>query len=189
MRNALLIYLIFITFSDLYSNNSDTTIILNNSDPIVLKSKIFKAISDTTYDCTVVTGSRSIYKKVNLYGLKDSTLRMLDGEFSEEVHIKDIRTIKFHARGFWRGAAIGGGLGFVLGAIGGADGISFGDGSNEGSFGEAFLGGFILGIPFALIGGGLGALFADDQFYDLSNLNFETKRRVVGYLVKEYSDK
>ncbi|MBK8552393.1 MAG: hypothetical protein IPL53_15525 [Ignavibacteria bacterium] len=184
MKIAILICLVFTTFSDLYSNNSDTTVILNNSDSIILKNKTFKAISDTTYDCTVVTGSRSIYKDVNLYGLKDSTLRMLDGEFSEEVHIKDIRTIRFHARGFWRGAAIGGGLGFVLGAIGGADGIY-----GEGSIGQALGVGIILGVPFALIGGGLGALFADDQFYDLSNLNFETKRRVVGYLLKEYSDK
>ena len=77
-----------------------------------------------------------------------------------------------------------------MGALIGANGLNFtGDGPSNGSFGLAIAVGILLTVPFGLIGGGLGALFADDHFYDLSNMNYETKLETIGNLIKEYSDR
>jgi hypothetical protein len=156
---------------------------------LMLSNSSSSEISDTTYKCTVTADSKNKYSDIQIHGLSDSSITVLKDDYSKEILIKDIQSIKFNGRGFMKGAAIGGGIGFVLGAIIGAQGVNLGsDGSAAGSFHGAVGLGFALGVPFGLIGGGLGALFAEDKFYDLSKLDFESKRKQIKYLIKEYSD-
>jgi len=148
--------------------------------------KISVILKDTASDCTVITNSRSVYKDVKLFLLMDSTVRFLKDETTGKLIISDIRTIKFKGAGFMKGAVIGWAIGFVSGFIIGCQDFGF---SNEFNFGNGMLGGFIIGIPFALIGGGIGALFAEDKLYDLSNLDFDSKRKKILFLMKEYPDR
>ncbi|HMS32521.1 MAG TPA: hypothetical protein PKC91_00400 [Ignavibacteria bacterium] len=168
---------IILIFSEVYSQNSDTSI-LSKKRNIILK--------DTSYLCTVITNSRSVYKDVNMFGLKDSTVRFLKEDISVKLNIKEIRTVKFRGAGFMKGAFIGYGIGFVSGFILG--GQSFGY-SGSFKFGNAMLGGFIIGIPFALIGGGLGSLFAEDKLYDLGKMDLESKRKKLFYIMKDLPDR
>lgn len=46
--------------------------------------------TDTTYDCNVITSSRSVYKDVNLFALADSTVKILKDEVSKEIKINEI---------------------------------------------------------------------------------------------------
>jgi len=178
MLKKLIIIIIALTaFNKVYPYKSDTLYISKN------KSVILK---DTADDCTVVTSSRSVYKDINLFLLKDSTVRFLKDDVSGKLNIIDIRTIKFKGRGFMKGAVIGYAIGFVSGFIAGCQNFGF---SNEFNFGNGMLGGFIVGIPFALIGGGLGALFAEDKFFDLSNMDLNAKRKKILFLMKEYADR
>ena len=78
-------------------------------------------------------------------------------------------------------------MGFLFGVIAGSS-LSYGVGSSQ-RIGTTLLIGLLSAIPFGLIGGGLGSIFAEDQLYDLSNLNPEAKRKTIQYLMKEYSDK
>ena len=181
MKKIMMTFFLFVAIPDLYPNFPETIVTKNNS---------FKRVTDTTYDCTVVTGSRSIYKNVKLFALKDSAIMILKDDVSEKLLINNIRTIKFKGRGFWKGAVIGGGIGFGVGAIIGADGLHLGsDGSTDGSLGQSLAIGAVLGISFGLLGGGFGALFAEDKFYDLSKMDFVSKRNKLKYLMKENSDR
>lgn len=177
LKKLLVIIIALSAFTKASPHKSDTLYISEN------KSVILK---DTANDCTAVTGSRSVYKDINLYLLKDSTVRFLKNDVSGELNIKDIRTIKFKGRGFMKGAVIGYAIGFVSGFILGCQDFGF---SNEFNFGDGMLGGFIVGIPFALIGGGLGSLFAEDRLYDLGNLDLDSKRKIILYLMKENPDR
>ncbi len=139
-----------------------------------------------------MTLSKKNYKKVYLSGLTDSSVRILEGNYSHKLIIDSIQSITFYGRGFMTGAAIGGGIGMALGLILGGGNFSItGDGSGTGkyNFGQAFGSGFIIGIPFALIGGTLGGIFAEDKFYDLSNRSPAVKREMLSHLMKKYSDK
>ena len=177
----IIVVLVLLVFSNANSNNSNSLLPLKNS---------IAEISDTTYKCTIFTFSKNIYKDANLSGLSDSTVRILRGESSTEIHINDIKSIKFKGRGFLSGAAVGGGIGFLLGAIAGAVGSSLGsDGSYDGSLGGAIGVGALFAVPFALIGGGIGVLLSEDKFYDLSKLDFEAKRKRIKNLIIKYSDR
>ena len=44
--------------------------------------KSLTELKDTSYSCTVVLNSRSVYKDVKLFGLKDSTVNILKDEKS-----------------------------------------------------------------------------------------------------------
>jgi hypothetical protein len=164
----------------------------NNSDSLFFSGENQFQISDTTYDCILVTNSKSTYKRVNLFGLNDSSLRVLNKNVSHKMLIDSIKSITFYGRGFWKGAYIGGGIGMVLGLIvGGSSNISFtGDGgSSKYDLGRGIGAGALLAIPFGLIGGGLGALFAEDRFYDLSKLDFPAKKEQIEFLMRKYSNK
>ena len=148
--------------------------------------KISVILKDTASECTVITSSRSVYKDVKLFLLMDSTVRFLKDETTGKLIISDIRTIKFKGAGFMKGAVIGWAIGFVSGFIIGCQDFGF---SNEFNFGHGMLGGFIIGIPFALIGGGIGSLFAEDKLYDMSYMDRVAKRNKIKYLMKEYPDR
>lgn len=143
-------------------------------------------ITDTTHECTVITSSRSVYEDVVIYGLSDSSVKVLKQDVSKELLIREIRTIKFHPRGFQKGALIGAGIGFAVGFIVGGQGLGF---SKNFKFGEGVLVGMITALPICLIGGGIGALFAGSHLYDLGNMDLKSKREKVSYLIKEFSDR
>ncbi|MEO8210608.1 MAG: hypothetical protein ABI840_08595 [bacterium] len=171
--------------------SSNLNLYSNNSDTIIASRKKTIIISDTTHYCMVLTLSKTVHKKVNLCGLRDSSVKILDNNYSHDLAIDSIQSITFYGRGFLKGAAIGGSIGMLTGIIFGGYNISItGDGSSgDYNFGKAFALGFVIGVPFALIGGGVGALLAEDNFYDLSKMNFTNKRKKLIYLMKEYSDK
>lgn len=85
-----------------------------------------------------------------------------------------------------KGAVIGYAIGFVSGFVLGSQDIGF---SGKFNFGDGMLGGFIVGIPFALNGGGLGSLFAEDKLFDPGNLEIDSKREKILFLMKEYPDR
>lgn len=144
----------------------------------LLKSKAGK--SESTIECTVATGSGKIYKDVKLYGFSDSSVKIINGNNSKEILIKDIRSINFEGTGFWKGALYGSGgalfLGFIIGTLD--------------STGEYLLDGMKLGlaltVPLAIIG---GLTSKKDKYYDMSKLDLETKRKKIKQLIKQYSKK
>ncbi|MDQ3020287.1 MAG: hypothetical protein M3R36_06925 [Bacteroidota bacterium] len=165
---------------NLYSNNSDT-IIVSKTNTI--------SISDTTHNCMVVT-SKSIYKKVNLFALSDSSVEILDNNYSHDLAIDSIQSITFYGRGFWTGAVIGWSIGMLLGIISGGNVYSGSDGqSPDYNFGAGLGIGLAVGVPFGLIGGGLGALFAEDKFYNFDKLDLSAKRKKLLRLMREHADK
>ncbi|MEO8210609.1 MAG: hypothetical protein ABI840_08600 [bacterium] len=161
----------------------------NNSDTIIVSKRKTILVADTTQNCKLVTFSKNIYLKVNLFELKDSSVKILDNYYSYELSIDSIQSITFYERGFWTGAAIGGGIGMLLGLIGGGDFSITGDGSKEYKFGSAIYVGFLLGIPLALIGGAIGADLAQNDIHDFSTISFAAKRKKLIYLMKKYADK
>lgn len=171
----------FLIFSNAYSNNKGGFLIIKNAS---------SEITDTTYECTVVSVSKTIFAGANLCGLSDSSVTVLRGGSSTEILIKDIRSVKFKGRGFWKGAAIGSGIGFVLGFLAGASlSVSLSEGNTPPVIGPGTAIGALFAVPFGLIGGGLGVLFTEDKFYNLSKLDFDEKRKKVRYLIIKYSDR
>lgn len=179
MKRIVLFTLIFLLLilPKVYSQNTGTSKIHKNK---------YVILKDTAYLCTIITNSRSVYKDVNMFGLKDSSVKFLKDDITGKLKIDDIRTVKFRGAGFMKGALIGYGIGFVSGFIIGGQDFGY---SNNFKFGNAMLGGFIVGIPFALIGGGLGSLFAEDKLYDLGKMDIEAKRKKLLYIMKENPDR
>jgi len=126
---------------------------------------------------------------VKIFGLSDSSVKILKGEVSIEIPINDIKSITFKGSGFWKGVAIGGGIGLLTGILFGASNTEICDGQNGCAVQFTAIAGLIFAIPSALIGGGLGVLLAKDKIHYLSNLNFEAKRKKVKNIIKEYSDR
>ncbi|MEO8210610.1 MAG: hypothetical protein ABI840_08605 [bacterium] len=162
-------------------------VIPNNSDTIISSKKIAYQTKDTTSECKIITNSRSTYTDVQLFGLSDSSVKILKNGVTKELPVNEIRIIKFTGKGFGKGALIGGGIGFVMGFIIGGQNLGYSN--NDFSFGKGIAGGFIIGVPFFFIGGGLGALFAEDKLYDLGNMDFLSKRKKIISLIKDYSDR
>ncbi|MDQ3020286.1 MAG: hypothetical protein M3R36_06920 [Bacteroidota bacterium] len=161
-------------------------ILSNNSDTIISSKKFTFQTKDTTSECKIITNSRSTYKDVQLFGLSDSTVKILKNGVTRELQINEIRILKFTGRGFGKGALIGGGIGFVMGFIIGGQNLGYSN--NDFSFGKGIAGGFLIGVPFFFMGGGLGALFAENKLYDLGNMDLLSRKNKINLLIKEYSD-
>ena len=181
MKKLITVLLFSLIISNAYSNHSGAYLYLKKS---------IVEITDTTYECTIVTGSKCIYKAAELYVLSDSSVIILRGDVKTEILIKDIRSIKFKGRGFWKGAVIGGGIGFGIGFIAGANATDalYAGTQDHSVAGLGILFGVIFAVPSGLIGGGIQSLLAKDKYYDLSNLDFEAKRKKIKQLINEYSD-
>ncbi|MCB0726225.1 MAG: hypothetical protein R3A12_17310 [Ignavibacteria bacterium] len=186
MRSIKLIIVFLVFFTEVFSQTADTII---SSINLNLKSLNTK---DTSNTCTITMNSRSVYKDVQMFGLKDSTVGFFKDEKSGRLKVSDIRKIKFNAKGFWKGALYGAGAGFLTGLIigisGGFDYNVGGSSSHTGSFGAGFVGGIIIAIPFGLIGGGVGSLLANDHLYDMGDYSFIKKRSLIYTLIKEFPD-
>ncbi|MEO8664839.1 MAG: hypothetical protein ABI462_05025 [Ignavibacteria bacterium] len=143
---------------------------------------------DTTSSCNIATTNGVVYKKVNMFDADDSTVKILKNNYVKVIPVKDIRSITFQGHGFGPGALTGAAIAFGLGLLGGKGINATGDGTQEWKIGTALAIGCILAVPLLLIGGGIGALLADDKLYDLSELNFEDKRKQILFLIKEYSE-
>lgn len=178
-----------------YSFNSDSLLFLKkNIDDVndstyeytankaksakLLKSKAGK--SEATIECTVAIGSSKIYKDVKLFVFSDSSVKILNGNKSREILIKDIRSIKFEGPGFWKGALYGSGgalfIGFILGTL---------DTTYEYLWDGMKLG-LALTVPLAIIG---GLTIKKDKNYNLSKLNLESKRKKIKQLIRQNSAK
>ncbi|HMR40171.1 MAG TPA: hypothetical protein PKA90_07040, partial [Ignavibacteria bacterium] len=179
MKLMKLIFVLMICFTEVYSQTAET-----NNSSVNLKLNQLNT-NDTTNTCTIIMNSRSVYKDVQLFGLKDSTVGFFKDEKSGRLNVSDIRTIKFDAKGFWKGALYGGAAGFLAGfAVGISEGFDLGGGgSGNSTFGQGMAGGFFLSIPFGLIGGGIGSLLAEDHLYDMSDYSFLKKRSLVYFLI------
>lgn len=180
-----LIFVIFIVCcTEVNSQSADANIIFKSTGA---KSMDLK---DTSNICTITMNSRSVYEDVQMFNLIDSTVGFLKDKKSGKLNVADIRTIKFKAKGFWKGALYGTGAGFLTGFVirvtGGLKLES--DGSNDGSIGQGFAVGVILAVPVGLIGGGIGSLIAEDHLYDMSDYSYIKKRSMIYHLIKEYPD-
>ncbi len=181
-----LIIILLICITDVYSQSNDLKDTSISS--VKLNSNSLNS-SDTSSTCTITMNSRSVYKDVQMFGLKDSTLGILKDEKSVRLNVSDIRTIKFDAKGFWTGALYGGTAGFLAGfAIGLLEGFDFSGhgGSGNVKFGQGVAAGIFLAVPFGLIGGGVGSLLANDHLYDMSGYSFIKKRSLIYFLIKEH---
>ncbi|MDZ4713014.1 MAG: hypothetical protein SGI89_11910 [bacterium] len=177
-----------IIFSNARSNNSVLSDSFSSSDSLSSLKKNFYTFPDTTDNCDVIMMNGFLHNKVNLFGLNDSTVKILKSDVTKKIKINDIRSVKFKGRGFMKGLGIGALTGFVVGVIAGADGFSLVHKSEKGSFGQAFALGMILAIPLGVIGGPLGAAFAEDQYFNAGNLDFDSKCKKLYKLMKEYKD-
>jgi len=137
-------------------------------------------ITDTTYSCMITTIKGMVYKDVNIFGLSDSSFKILQKDSVKELMIKDVSIIKFYRRGFWTGALAGAGTAFAIGLLAGK-GYSSGDGSQDYKIGNVLAVTIILSVPLGLIGGGIGVLFARDHLYVLNNKDFKEKEKRLNF--------
>ncbi len=124
-----------------FSANSQSS---GNNNQIIISSS---EITDTTYSCMITTIKGMVYKEVNIFGLSDSSFKILQKDSVKELMIKDVSKIKFYRRGFWKGTRVGIAIGFALVLLAGK-GFTTGDGSRKYDIGTAFAVGCILAIPF-----------------------------------------
>lgn len=118
-------------------------------------------------------GSEVIYgfeKKITKFRLRDSTLTADPDKYKYKVQLTDIRSITFHhgsnAGSFSLAAGV---IGFLLGFAAG----NLGHGDFD--FKDSLFGGFAGGAVFSIIGGAIGLLFTNDEYYNLNTLSVKDK--------------
>lgn len=118
-------------------------------------------------------GSEVIYgfeKKVTKFRLSDSTLTADPDIYKYKVLLQDIRSIAFHHGSNVGSFSLSAGIvGFLLGFAA----SSFGH--TDIDFKDRLFGGFAGGAVFAIVGGALGLLFTDDEYYKLNDLSVKDK--------------
>lgn len=85
----------------------------------------------------------------------------------------------------WTGLAWGAGFGYFLGFWFG--GYFTMHGNSVFHLDHALLGGLIIAVPFGLIGGLAGLLFANYDDYELSKIKSENKKKSLENFLKEYN--
>ena len=119
-------------------------------------------------------------KKVTKFRLSDSTLTADPEIYKYKVQIRDIRSITFHhgsnAGTFSLSAGV---IGFLLGFAA----SSFGH--NDVDVKDRLFGGLAGGAVFSIIGGALGLLFTNDEYYDLSTLSLKDKHAALLKILKK----
>lgn len=118
-------------------------------------------------------GKEVIYvfeKKVTKFRLSDSILTADPDIYNYRVRIQDIRSITFHHgtnAGLFSLSA--GAVGFLLGFAA----SSFGHSDID--FKDRLFGGLAGGAVFAIVGGAIGLLFTNDEYYRLNDLSAKDK--------------
>ena len=179
MKKIITALTFILIFSNAYSYNSNL---------LLFSKKSTVEITDTTKKCSLRIISKKNYTDIYIFGLSDSSVKISNGEYSKEILIRDVKSITFKGSGFWKGAAIGGGIGLLAGILLGASLAEMCDDGDNCKTQTTISGGFIVGVPFALIGGLIGSASAKDKIYDLSRLDFVSKRKKIKFLIKEYSN-
>ncbi|MBE2217588.1 MAG: hypothetical protein IAE90_05255 [Ignavibacteria bacterium] len=128
-------------------------------------------------------GSQVIYgfeKNVTKFRLSDSTLTADPDMYKYKVQLKDIRSITFHhgsnAGTFSLSAGV---IGFLLGFAA----SSFGH--NDVDVKDRLFGGLAGGAVFSIIGGALGLLFTNDEYYNLYTLSVKDKHAALLKILKK----
>lgn len=128
-------------------------------------------------------GSEVIYgfeKKVTKFRLNDSTLTADPDKYNYNVQMKDIRSITFHhgsnAGTFSLSAGV---IGFLLGFAASSFGHSDVDVKDR------LFGGFAGGAVFSIIGGAIGLLFTNDEYYNLNQLTVNDKHASLLKILKK----
>ena len=86
-----LIIILLICITDVYSQSNDLKDTSISS--VKLNSNSLNS-SDTSSTCTITMNSRSVYKDVQMFGLKDYTLGSLKDEKAVRVKVSDIKRNK-----------------------------------------------------------------------------------------------
>jgi len=119
-------------------------------------------------------------KKVTKFRLSDSTLTADPEIYKYKVQIRDIRSITFHhgsnAGTFSLSAGV---IGFLLGFAA----SSFGH--NDVDVKDRLFGGLAGGAVFSIIGGAIGLLFTNDEYYNLSPLSVKDKHATLLKILKK----
>ena len=122
---------------------------------------------------------------LNKFTLTPGSLLLDTLRFKYKVDLKDISRISFHnGSNFWNAAGITGSVGFVLGFLA----FGFFDFNERPVFhvNQAILGGVISALPFALVGGLIGALTYNYDDYDIHKLNELQKYKKLKVLFRTY---
>ena len=119
-------------------------------------------------------------KKVTKFRLSDSTLTADPEIYKYKVQLRDIRSITFHhgsnAGTFSLSAGV---IGFLLGFAA----SSFGH--NDVDVKDRLFGGLAGGAVFSIIGGAIGLLFTNDEYYNLSPLSVKDKHATLLKILKK----
>lgn len=144
-----------------------------------------------SYNCNISLLNNEVITGLKLRGLMNDTLvcdRSLTGL---NLPVDKVQTIQYVGKSqLWIGAAIGAVLGGLIGYIAGPD---MSRQSDQGTFFIDFwwdmnwkpVTGILGVITGALIGTGISALIGMDMEYDLSKMNFQTKRVEINKIIEE----
>lgn len=127
-------------------------------------------------------------KKLNKLTLTPNFLYPDTNTYKYIADINDIKIVYIRdGSAFWDVAGVTAAVGFALGFVG----WGFFDLDNPSKFhlNQAILGGFITAIPFALIGGGIGAFTDHFEEYSLSKYNRQQKYEALKKILKKNSVK
>ncbi len=126
-------------------------------------------------------------KNINKFTLTDKSLIADTLRYRYSVDLSGIKRVHFaNGSAFWNVAGITGAVGFAIGFLAGGFFTLQEHGPHEFHLNQAFAGGAIMGIPFALIGGLIGALSDNYDSYDLRDVKKDKRHEYFKKLFAKY---
>jgi hypothetical protein len=153
-----------------------------------LRAQSVQDSSAKSDECNIYLQNRNLIKDAEITGVNDSSVFIVKNKINNIINARDIRTIKFEARGgFWNGALIGAGINFGVFSIL-AIAVPKGHGEYAGwSKAMLFFAGVAGIIPAGLIGGFIGAMSQEDKVYNIPQGDIKEKIKKIREIVKENS--
>lgn len=125
---------------------------------------------------------------LNKFTLTPNSIFPDTNRYKYKVSIKDINKVSFrNGSHVWGAAGVTGAAGFVLGFL--FWGYFNLDGPVKFTFSHAIVGGAIVSVPFAIIGGLIGLLLPKYDDYSLININNDQKHEALKKLFKKYQER
>lgn len=122
---------------------------------------------------------------LNKFTLTPNSLFPDTNRYRYKVNITDVNKVSFrNGSHVWGAAGVTGAAGFVLGFL--FWGYFRPDGPAKFTFSHAILGGAVISVPFALIGGLIGLLLPKYDDYNIINIKNSQKYETLKRLFKKY---